>query len=338
MHYRRISSFTLFGIVLSLLLAAGANAYSLSTPTCPTNILKDSSVVAIIENISTDKSSFQAVCLQGEKPISTNIMVKAPELQSVLKGFEKGDHIVLEYKQENGQNILQSLLVETKKLDWWWTLLALILSMFLLWSIGKIILMWGGERKGWLDLINGLDNRYSSSKTQITLWFFILISSYIATNVVRSMYGGGLDFVGGVTIPQNLLLLSGLSAFTFVAAKGITQSKVDEAKEGDSGKQGKSYNPDRPRFANLLQNDKGDVDLGNFQMIIVTGLAIVFYSIQVISFLSIVELHHTVSLPDLDTTILSVFGLGQGSYLVKKFLSPASSETQVPPALSETST
>lgn len=326
MQYRKISLFTLLGFVVSILIATSVSASTLNTPACSTNTPNDPSVVATIENINADKSSFQVVCLQGEKYVYTNLVVTSPELKSVLTGFGKGDRVVLEYKQENGQNNLQNLSVKTKNSGWGLALVALFVSMFLLWLVGQILLMWGEQAKGWLDVITGLDNRYSNSKTQIAFWFFILISSYIATNGLRILFGG-LDFVGGVSIPQNLLLLSGLSAFTFVTAKGITQNKVDNAKakqisEGDSSKKVKSGPQDGRRFADLFQNDDGTVDLSDFQMIIVTGLAFCVYFVQVVSFLSTIELRHIVSLPDLDTTILSVFGLGQGSFLVKKLVSP----------------
>ena len=73
-------------------------------------------------------------------------------------------------------------------------------------------------------LIVGQDNRYSNSKFQVALWFWILLSSYLAIVVFRCIYAGW-DFFGRVNIPQNLLILSGLSALTYGGAKAITTSK-----------------------------------------------------------------------------------------------------------------
>jgi hypothetical protein len=74
------------------------------------------------------------------------------------------------------------------------------------------------------QLIIGEDNRYSNSRFQMAVWFFVLITTYIAALWIRVLWAGW-DFIGGVDIPKNLLLLSGMSALTFGGAKGITTSK-----------------------------------------------------------------------------------------------------------------
>ena len=74
----------------------------------------------------------------------------------------------------------------------------------------------------------------------------------------------------------------------------------------------------------LLHNDLGQVDFGDFQMVIIPILAVVTYAIQ--CFISSGDLTKFVSpplkniqLPDVDSTILAVFGLAQGAYLTKKY-------------------
>jgi hypothetical protein len=54
-------------------------------------------------------------------------------------------------------------------------------------------------------------------------------------------------------------------------------------------------------------------------MLVVTLLAAVAYLIRIYAFLGQVELIQAVTLPDVDTTLLATFGLGQGAYLTKKF-------------------
>ncbi|MNL40825.1 hypothetical protein D3C87_1632010 [compost metagenome] len=56
-------------------------------------------------------------------------------------------------------------------------------------------------------------------------------------------------------------------------------------------------------------------------MIFITLLAVVVYLVQIFGFLATIELHKMITLPDIDSTILSTFGLGQGAYLAKKFVS-----------------
>ena len=63
--------------------------------------------------------------------------------------------------------------------------------------------------------------------------------------------------------------------------------------------------------------------MADFQMVIITFLAVGCYLVRIFGFLGVVELHASISLPDVDTTILAVFGLGQGAYLSKKYVSDA---------------
>jgi len=236
-----------------------------------------------------------------------------------------------------------------------------------------------------LRFIVGADNRYSNSKTQLAVWFWVVLSSYLAAVLFRLWYAGW-DFFGGVNIPQNLLVLSGLSAITYGGAKAITTSKVNAAmapKTGEScGTQAVSGNPGAPNqasqnpgvrganananqanlnapnpnlpagnagnpvggnppnpnapatapanpknplpkggesfFRDLTQNDYGDLDFGDFQMLVVTMVAVGMYMLLIFHFLESIEFVKTATLPDVDTTILAGFGLGQGAYLAKK--------------------
>lgn len=81
-------------------------------------------------------------------------------------------------------------------------------------------------RKNLNKIFLGQDNRLSNSKSQMAIWFFVLLVGYISLSSLRVIHGG-LGFVGGIGIPQNLLLLSGLSALTYGGAKVITQSQVN---------------------------------------------------------------------------------------------------------------
>jgi len=53
-------------------------------------------------------------------------------------------------------------------------------------------------------------------------------------------------------------------------------------------------------------------------MLVVTFITVVIYLMLVFSFLHAIAYSTSVSLPDVDTTILATFGLGQGAYLTKK--------------------
>ena len=149
----------------------------------------------------------------------------------------------------------------------------------------------------------------------MAMWFSAVIVTYLATVFIRAELAGR-EFLGGVNIPQNLLLLSGMSALTFGGAKGITTSKVQSAMQ--AGVANPKPPAGGPSFWDLLQNDSGLFDIGDFQMLIVTLLAVGMYLTLVFSFLGSIELRKIVDLPSVDTTILAAFGLGQGAYLAKK--------------------
>jgi len=74
-------------------------------------------------------------------------------------------------------------------------------------------------------------------------------------------------------------------------------------------------------FADLLQNDKGDPDIGDFQMIFISLLAAITFVIVGYNFLGTIVQSAHVNLPDVDTALLSGFGLGHGAYLIKKIAS-----------------
>jgi hypothetical protein len=74
-------------------------------------------------------------------------------------------------------------------------------------------------------------------------------------------------------------------------------------------------------FHDLFYRDGSDsLDLGDFQMSIMTFLTIAIYVGQVLGYLGIVSLHKNVALPDVDSTLLATFGIGQAAYLAKKYV------------------
>jgi hypothetical protein len=192
----------------------------------------------------------------------------------------------------------------------WWTLTTCLLIFFLV-----AVLATRGHP---LKFILGEDGRYSNSKLQMALWFWIVMSVYLAVIYLR-VTAAGWEFFGHVNIPANLLLLSGMSALTFAGAKGITTAKVNEARAAPVALNPKDPAGVTPHFwTDLLQNDKGFFDFGDSQMLVVTLLAVGMYLVLIFNFLGVIMANSPVKLPDLDTTILATFGLGQGAYLAKK--------------------
>jgi hypothetical protein len=216
--------------------------------------------------------------------------------------------------QDGGTLILQEATAATLDITRWHRV-GVLLGV----SLGLLLFLSALFRGNPFALLIGEDGRYSSSKFQVAVWFFVLIVTYLAALWLRWQEGGA-EFIGGVNIPENLLILSGISAFTFAAAKGITTSKVDAARQSGDTKVKAEVKPgERKLLANLVSNDQGRPDLGDTQMLIIMLIAVGTYFAEAFKFLGTMPLLHTVVLPDVDTTILATFGLGQGAYLTKKY-------------------
>ncbi|WP_013334732.1 hypothetical protein [Gloeothece verrucosa] len=256
-----------------------------------------------IKAITTDQSSLQVQC-QNSQLIT--ISVKKPELQAILRGFSVGDFVNLDYDTANE---LKSVSVVISFVNGPLRLVTLVVTGLLLYIITFLMVKVTGKNLN--DIFVGQDKRLSNSKSQMAIWFFVFLVSYVSLNALRAI-NGGLGFVGGIDIPQNLLLLSGVSVLTYGGAKVITQTQVN-SKPGS-----KPDASDNAGLKDFVTDDAGNTDFGDLQMSFITLLAVVVYLLQLFNFLGTLELHRLVTLPDVDTTILSIFGLSQGAYLTKK--------------------
>ena len=81
----------------------------------------------------------------------------------------------------------------------------------------------------------------------------------------------------------------------------------------------------------LFQNNNGETDLGDLQMILISIAAVAIFAWTSFYFLGALDIVNTVNgilvaktttLPDVDSALLGAFGLGQGAYLVKKAALP----------------
>ncbi len=274
-------------------------------------------------------------------------------VQAIVKTLRPGDHVAIMLKDGDGPNLqfpsLQFIEVLRKSLfareqpnsfpREFWTFSA--------WAALLLLIAFALTRGHPLMLIVGMDNRYSNSKFQLALWFWVLIASYLTVFSLR-ISTCGWDFAGGINIPENLMVLSGLSALSFGGAKAITTAKSNAAQAGLVDAE--AFNPavlnpaavpnlkaalpalesvvkpflkmsragGEDFWRDLVQNDVGEFDFGDFQMLIVTLLAVGTYLVVLFHFLNYFDLRRQITLPDVDTTVLTAFGVGQGAYLTKK--------------------
>jgi hypothetical protein len=262
-----------------------------------------------IEFIAPERNAIQLNC----SGIVHELSVQDEGWKARLAEFSSGDIVTLSYIPTNSRNELRGIktfAVEVpfqKRLETFATTGALffVLAALALWiTKGNILAI--------RELFVGSDKRLSNSKSQAAVWFFALITSYLCLTLLR-IQTGGFDFIGGVTIPQNLLLLSGFSALTYAGAKAITQDQVNKSPESKipaaDGQAG---------LGDYLTDDDGNTDFGDFQMTVITLLAVGIFLMQIFNFTGIIHLSKTIEMPNLDTTILSLFGISQGAYLSKK--------------------
>jgi len=174
----------------------------------------------------------------------------------------------------------------------------------------------------------GNDNRMSNSQTQLVLWFGVVAMVYGATLILRAWFLGW-EFMGGISMTTNVLAMTGLSGLSFGAAKVVAVQKASSAAAAAAAGVVSASTPapadpaSQPRVADLVQNDKGDADLGDFQMILISGVATVIFACASWEFLTLVDIVKTTTLPDVDTALLGSFGIGQGAYPIKKAALPA---------------
>jgi len=144
-------------------------------------------------------------------------------LKAKAKQFHPGDHVRVDINGTELRDIRGAWFFPANGLCVTYRLLVFAACAFSLLGLAAAV-----TRGAPLKFIVGMDNRYSNSKFQVALWFWILFSTYLTVVVLRVVYAGW-DFFGGVNIPQNLLVLSGLSVLTYGGAKAITTAKVNAA-------------------------------------------------------------------------------------------------------------
>jgi hypothetical protein len=198
----------------------------------------------------------------------------------------------------------------------WAAVLTALFGAFVALFLAALVLTRGRPQ----SFMIGVDNRYSNSQVQLTLWFGALATVYAAAVALRVVYLGW-DYVGGVGATTNVMALTGLSALSFGGAKVITGQKVaDAAAAGQLAPKPPAAKPNL--LTDLVQDDSGRADLGDFQMLLITLTAVAIFVAASFHFLMALRAENPTTLPDVDTTLLSSFGLGQGAYLLKKAASP----------------
>jgi hypothetical protein len=189
-------------------------------------------------------------------------------------------------------------------------------TVFLLWLLYRVAS--GGNIS---NLYEGSDGRPSTSKFQFFAWTAVVVFAYAA---IYSLKISAQHFDAINEIPKNVLIAMGMSVISAAAAKSITVSYISTgritksvAAKGTTG------------FGAIFQDDAGFPDLSKVQMIAWTFIAIATYLIAVGS-----KIHQRdySSLPDIDSALMVLMGLGHGAYLGKKLVTQDTTAPDAPQA------
>jgi len=197
--------------------------------------------------------------------------------------------------------------------SWGWSE-AWAVGFLLLPSIVSFFAVRVGRKKNarfLLALINGKDERWSTSKAGYLLWTYAIAFAFLA--ILIHDQGQGLE---DIDLNDQYLLLLGVPAGAALAAKGITQNSVDTGKlkktDNPNATDGLEMNPVNG-VGQLLSKDDGKVDLMDTQYLIFNFLLLAY-------FLTAFLAEPSADLPTLPKTLVALSGVAGASYIGKKAL------------------
>ena len=179
-----------------------------------------------------------------------------------------------------------------------------------LWIVYRAV---NGSWRFW-QLAVGVDGRYSSSLFHGLAWTIVVLAAYVLLYLSR-VHAGSTQALG--EIPQNVLTALGLSLGTTVAAAGITSSHVARDPEAKT-----SASPLERTFGTLVSDDAGRPNLPKAQLMVWTLVSLAVYLVATADAaartLAATDPSQLPGLPDIDTSLLVLSGIGQATYLATK--------------------
>lgn len=158
------------------------------------------------------------------------------------------------------------------------------------------------------SLATGKDNRLSISKLQASAWFIAIFFGYVATYAVRVRYG---DVAALGQLPENLMLLLAFTTGGALGAKWLTLYKI---RGGTLQKQPAAA----PAVRDLISDDSGYSAWNKLQLFYFTVLALAIFLVGLVNELQLAAADSPPALPNVDSTLLTLMGVSQGTYLGKK--------------------
>jgi hypothetical protein len=149
-------------------------------------------------------------------------------------------------------------------------------------------------------LVVGKDHRTSTSKAIATAWTF-LVAWGLFSAVVALVLGAELEWP---SLQEEYLLLLGGPYAAAILAKYATSNQAESKPDGEVGES---------TPAQLVTNDSGDADLGDFQYVVFSVIGIAYFLSQFIGKLA-------TGFPDLPPTLTGLMLTSTGGYAAKKLL------------------
>lgn len=163
---------------------------------------------------------------------------------------------------------------------------------------------------------------FSSAKLQFFLWTEVALFAYVFLFAAHAL--GPPPVVCKPTdppavcmpfaprFPDNLLILMGLSITAVTASKARPQPLSLTS---------------RPGFAQFFQDANGKLTLPKVQMLAWTFVAVGVYLYTALkSYAAFHDPTGGTNYPDVDTALLALVGLGQGAFVVNRFIDPESTD------------
>ena len=177
-----------------------------------------------------------------------------------------------------------------------WALLFLLVPSLAFRTEGKSFLS---------SLVNGADNRWSTSKVSVVMWTYAVVWAFLA--ILLHTRGHGLD---NIKLSSQYLLLLGIPGAAAVSAKAITQSKV--ASDPTYNKVKAPAPPNALQgIGQLVSDDSGQSDLLDAQYFIFSLLLLAYFLTQFLS-------GESSTLPVLPDTLVGLTGVSAVTYVAKK--------------------
>jgi hypothetical protein len=159
-------------------------------------------------------------------------------------------------------------------------------------------------------LVVGQDNRMSTSKTVAVIWTFVVGVMLLGLVYAKLLnHPQALDATNNSGVIGQYALLFGGPLGAAIVAKGIVNHQVEENQSSKS-------TAAKPSASDLVSNDAGEADLGDYQYIVFNLVALVYV-------LGTILHDPTNGLPHIPGVLLGLTSVSAVGYVGKKALMPA---------------